>query len=427
VDTIEAILRSAASRVDEAEVYLSNAESIHAELSRDRVRIGQATHGTGLGIRVLAGGRIGASSTNDPMRWEACLEAALAALQLADPQPWEGLPGPAPLPSERLAFDPSVTLAPATLAELLAAMQEGAATHPEATVTAGSAGLSRAEVVVANSHGLRYSDEETHASCSIETIAGTSTGYEFASSHTLDLDPAWVGEQAAFFAAHGVGGQPLDSGTYDLVLSPLALAELLEAVLVPALVGRNVHAGRSRLAGRIGETVLDERLSFYDDPHRSMSPGAAWFDAEGVPTRRLDLIERGVLRGFAYDLRTAYRYGAETTGSAVRGGYGGAPAIGFHTLVLDGPVADVMAERAVYVRSVVGAHTANTITGDFSVEISNPSMVEDGAFTTPVRTAMWGGNLFEVLSAIEGVSAGTRAIGEMILPALRIAGQRLVG
>ena len=427
MDTIETILKTAAGRADEAEVYLSRSESVGAELSRDRVRVGQANHATGLGIRVFIDGRAGASSTNDPSKWEACLEAALAALRLADPQPWEGLPGPIALPETPLAFDPAVTLAPSMVAELLDAMKAGAASHPAASVTAGSAGLSRSTVEVANTHGLRYADEETHASCSVEAIAGTSTGFEFASSHGLDLDPAWGGERAAFFAAHGAGGRPLPTGTYDLVLSPLALAELLEAVLLPALVGRNVHAGRSRLAGRVGETILDPRLSLYDDPHRPMGPGAAWFDAEGVPTHRLDLVRDGVLAGFAYDLRTAYRYGAVTTGAAVRGGYGGAPTTGFHTLVLEGPVADVMADEAIYVRSVVGAHTANTITGDFSVEVSNPSFVEGGAFTTPVRTAMWGGNVFDLLSQVEGVSAETRNIGELILPALRIQGQRLVG
>ena len=427
MDTIDAILKTAAERADEAEIYLSRAESVGAELSRDRVRIGQASHAIGLGIRVFTDGRVGASSTNDPSRWEACLEAAIAALRLADPQPWKGLPGPAALPETPLAFDPAVTLAPTTVAELLDAMKAGAASHPSASVTAGSAGLSRSTVEVANTHGLRYADEVTHASCSVEAIAGTSTGFEFASSHGLDLDPVRVGERAAFFAAHGAGGEPLPTGSYDLVLSPLALAELLEAVLLPALVGRNVHAGRSRLAGRIGETILDPRLSLYDDPHRPMGPGAAWFDAEGVPTHRLDLVRNGVLAGFAYDLRTAYRYGATTTGSAVRGGFGGAPTTGFHTLVLEGPVTDVMTDEAIYVRSVVGAHTANTITGDFSVEVSNPSFVADGAFTTPVRTAMWGGNVFDLLLRIEGVSAETRNIGELVLPALRVADQRLVG
>lgn len=427
MDTTEAILERAAGRADEAEVYLSRAEAVGAELSRDRVRVGQAGHTVGLGIRVFARGRIGASSTNDPSRWEACLEAALAALRLADPQPWQGLPGPTELPTEQLAFDPAVTLAPGTVAALLDGMRAGAAGHPSASVTAGSASLSRSMVEVANTHGLRYADEETHASCSVEAIAGTSTGFEFAASHGLDLEPERVGEQAAFFAAHGVGGEALGAGTYDLVLSPLALAELLEAVLVPALVGRNVHAGRSRLAGHVGERITDPRLSLYDDPHRPGGPGAAWFDAEGVLTHRLDLIRDGVLSGFAYDLRTAYRYGATPTGSAVRGGFGGAPTTGFHTLVLEGPVADVMADRAIYVRSVVGAHTANTITGDFSVEVSNPSFVEDGVFTTPVRTAMWGGNVFDLLSAVDGVSAETRPIGEMVLPALRVASQRLVG
>ena len=137
MDTIDAILKAASARADEAEVFLSTGESIGAELSRDRVRIGQAGHATGLGIRVFTNGRVGASSTNDPARWEACLDAALAAMRLADPQPWDGLPAPADLPDIPLAVDPSLTLEPATVAGLLTSMRAGAASHPEAVVTAG--------------------------------------------------------------------------------------------------------------------------------------------------------------------------------------------------------------------------------------------------------------------------------------------------
>ena len=93
VDTIDAILKTAAERADEAEIYLSRSESVGAELSRDRVRIGQASHAIGIGIRVFIDGRVGASSTNDPSRWEACLEAAIAALRLRTPSPGTVSPG----------------------------------------------------------------------------------------------------------------------------------------------------------------------------------------------------------------------------------------------------------------------------------------------------------------------------------------------
>ena len=89
----------------------------------------------------------------------------------------------------------------------------------------------------------------------------------------------------------------------------MAYADLLSAIFVPALSGRNVLQGRSKLAGRLGETVTAPLLSLYDDPHRKGADGSTWFDAEGTPTNRLDFVRDGVLTAFAYDLKTAYRAG----------------------------------------------------------------------------------------------------------------------
>ena len=51
---------------------------------------------------------------------------------------------------------------------------------------------------------------------------------------------------------------------------------------------------------------------------------------------------------------------------------------------------------AIYVHSVVGAHTANPMSGDFSVEMSNPFWVRDGELAEPIRGAMLTGNFFDL-------------------------------
>ena len=63
--------------------------------------------------------------------------------------------------------------------------------------------------------------------------------------------------------------------------------------------------------------------------------GSTWFDAEGTPTRRLDFVRNGTLTGFAYDLKTAYRAGRQSTGNAIPA-FPGLPAIGHHNFVVDG-------------------------------------------------------------------------------------------
>jgi PmbA protein len=282
--------------------------------------------------------------------------------------------------------------------------------------------------MLANSHGIRYEDHHTGVSLSLEAIHRQSTGYEFDYATYLgDVNPHHVGERAAFFASKSADGKDIPTGDYPVVLSPLAYAELLGNVFIPALNGRSVHAGRSRLAKSLGENIADPRIQMHDDPHLPRASGSTRWDAEGTPTSRIDFIRDGVLHSFAYDLKTAYRYDKKTTGSAVRGGFGGLPAIGHHNFIVDGKREQILDERVVYVHSVVGAHTANPMSGEFSVEISNAFWMEDGSFEEPVRSAMMSGNVFDLHKDIAGLSKETRAVGSLILPSIKINKQHLIG
>jgi PmbA protein len=271
-------------------------------------------------------------------------------------------------------------------------------------------------------------DHFTGVSVNLEAIERQSTGYEFDHASFIgDIDPRNVGEKAAFFASKSAGGKDIPTGDYPVVLSPVAYAELLGSVFVPALNGRSVHSGRSRLAQSLGETITDSRILMYDDPLLPRGAGSTRWDAEGTPTRRIDFVKNGVLQTFAYDLKTAYRYDKETTGSAIRGGFGGLPAIGHHNFIVDGERENILDERALYVHNVVGAHTANPISGDFSVEISNAFWVEGGEFEEPVGSAMMSGNVFDLHKDIAGLSRETRAVGSLILPSIKINKQRIIG
>jgi PmbA protein len=305
-------------------------------------------------------------------------------------------------------------------------MVEGADQHP-ADVTSGTATVSSMNETVANSNGVHYTRRHTGISISLEAIKGQSTGTEFAQSCFNDVDPYLVGERAAFFASQSAGGTEIGTGKYDVLLSPIAYAELLGAAFIPALSGKNVHVGRSHLANRLGESVIDPQLSMYDDPFRRRGLGSTYWDAEGMPTRRIDFVRDGILSSFAYDLRTAYRYGKESSASALRNGAHGGTGIGHHNFIVDGPRTDVADERVIYVHSVVGAQTANPMSGDFSVEISNSFWMEDGDFQAPIRSAMLAGNIFAMHIETGGISEEVRQIGSLVLPSIRLISQRVIG
>ncbi|HDQ07713.1 MAG TPA: TldD/PmbA family protein [Methanoculleus sp.] len=422
---IDDILRAGAAKADEVEVYLEAGRSLSLELRQTVVGEASMAEVWGIGIRVITDGRIGSSSTMSPGRWEACLDAAVASARLADQQDWQGLPSPAPLPACDEPYDPLVVCDVALAEDLLSRTMAGAE-GAEAVVIGGSASLSSGAGAIANSHDVFSTHRGTHAGVSLEMINGTSTGYEYDSTARLgDIDPEKVGEKAAFFADFWAGAGDVPSAEADVVFAPTALASLLSAIFFPALSGRNVHAGRSYFAGKLGEACLDPALHVIDDPHHG--DHATPLDDDGVVTRPLELVRDGTVAGFAYDLKTAYRYGAKTTGNAVRGGAGGAPGIGFHNLTVEGPAGGVDDGGAIVCHGLVGAHTANTITGDFSVELSNASYVEDGEYTAPIRSAMLGGNLFAMLADIAGTSEETRTVGRIALPSVRFNNLHIIG
>jgi PmbA protein len=424
---IDQLINEAQKTVDEVEVFYVKGTSVSADLKRKKVNLATTTEDCGFGIRTIHKGRIGSSSTNNVSQWRECLNAAIASGKLATPQNWEGLPDTVPLSMAPLSFDDSIRVEPPVVIDLIEKMLEGAAEHP-AEVAAGSASLSSSTVTLANSKGVRYTNQHTGVSLSLEAVHGHSTGYEFDHSCFFDkVDPVFVGERATFFATESDNGKDIATGEYDILLSPLAYGELLGNVFVPALSGRNVHAGRSRLAQSLGKIVTDPQITMYDDPLLEKANGSVRWDAEGTPTRRVDFIRQGILETFAYDLKTAYRFGKSSTASAIRGGLGGLPSIGHHNFVVDGKRNEVADERVVYVHNVVGAHTANPMSGEFSVELSNAFWMEGGEFDIPIRSAMLSGNVFDLHHSLSGLSKESRAIGSMILPSVKITGQHIIG
>jgi len=425
--SVEKILKAAEKLVDEVEICMGTGHSLSADLKRKQIEIGTISEGSGLVIRTITDGKIGISSTDNQDAWQQCLNAAIASAKFSDPVDWKGLPGPVDLPRDPLACDKAVIADPAIARDLITRMLEGAKTW-QAEVTGGGVSLSHSSHLIANSHGLLYETEETHVGLSLEMIADQSTGFEFDSNWNLKaVNPENVGEQAAFFAATGKDSNEIKTGTYDIILSPTALSHLLDATFIPALSGRNVHTGRSFFADKIGEEVMDPRFSLIDDPFDSRGTANCYWDGEGVPVRKTAFIDQGVLSSFAYDLKTAYRYGEKPTGHAVRTGMNGAPGIGNHNLILSGPTMNVMDDDAIYIHDLIGAHTANPMSGDFSVELSGPYHAAGGRLGTPIKTGMLSGNVFEMLKNIEGCSTETRTMEPLILPSTRFSGVSIVG
>jgi PmbA protein len=260
-------------------------------------------------------------------------------------------------------------------------------------VESASYGDAAVEAAIVTSTGVEASTRRTMCACFSYAMAGegtaTQTGYGFSVGRSpSDLELATAARDAADRATRLLGAAQPPSRRLPIVFDPLVTASLL-GLVDAALNGESVQKGRSLFVGREGEQVASPSVTIVDDPTNADAYGASAYDAEGVPTRRNDLVVDGVLQRFLHNVSTARRAGTRTTGSAVRG-FKSTPGVGARALQLV-PGASTPEKilwsvpEALYVQSVSGLHSGtNPVSGDFSVGATG-LMVREGAFAEPVR------------------------------------------
>jgi len=81
---------------------------------------------------------------------------------------------------------------------------------------------------------------------------------------------------------------------------------------------------------------------------------------------------------------------------------------------------DLFAEAEGYlVNGLIGAHTANPISGDFSVEARNVFYITPGEDPKPIRSLMLAGNIFEILLDVE-LGTDVRSVGAIVTPTAKV-------
>ncbi len=131
-----------------------------------------------------------------------------------------------------------------------------------------------------------------------------------------DLDVSGCIEEAVERTVSHLAYRPIDTGTYRICFTPEAFLSLLGA-FSSMLNARSVLDGVSlSKCESLGTSVAVPFLSLHDDGLHSGNVGASAFDGEGTPTRRISLIDGGVLKSFLHSEATARAFGVTPTGHA---------------------------------------------------------------------------------------------------------------
>jgi predicted Zn-dependent protease len=388
-------------------------------------------------LRVALDGRVAEATANqtddDALARLVRSTMDAARLQPVDPG-WPGLAPSADLPAIDHWDDDTATAEPAQRAERVGGFVRAA----DGLETAGFCSTAGVEVAFANSAGQRASGRSTTAE--LDGIARTDSSdgaARTASVRLADLDGAESGREATRLARDAAGASDLEPGSYEVVLSPSCVVNVIAFLAIYGFNGRAVEEGRS--FARVGETQFDEAVSLVDDVAHPMATGIG-FDAEGTPKRRLELVRTGVTSGLVHDRRTAKALGAESTGNALAGAgpFGALPA----NLVLQPGEATPDA--------LVGAVERGLLVTDFwYTRVLDPRtmvvtgltrngvwLVEDGRVVRPVTNLRFTQSYLEALSpgAVRGVgsdmtlvSGGIFGFGAYVVPSLHLAAWNFTG
>ncbi len=419
---------------DEAEVYYINSSSTSADIRKDAIEGAKEQFAQGIGIRSVVNGAVGFTSTNIPGRLEDAVKISVASARVRESDPdWSSLPSNAEYPGVSGFFDKKIEqMELEECIDLTLEMIRGAKSVPYIAVTSGSFSRSHSKRLIINTNGVEVEEKGTDITGFVDVITtegDTNTAYDFEVSRNLDIDFYAIGKNASELALRSQEGISIEPHKTDVILHPFAFADLINNAFAPSIDADNVQKGRSSLKGRVGDELAAPELTIIDSGLLEGGIETAVSDDEGVPSQSTKVIEKGIFRSYLYDSYTAGKDGVKSTGNASRHSYVSTPSIGLRNFIIECPQSDIIAgtDNGVYVNTVIGAHTANFISGDFSVEARNAFTVKNGQIDKPVKSLMISGNVFEMLKNITGAGTDVRKVGGTVTPSVRVSGMSVIG
>ena len=272
------------------------------------------------------------------------------------------------------------------------------------------------DTLTIDSQGLYARHTETSFEIGYETTVEDAQGNHF-SSYWWDAAPLlkdlqWkdCAEIAYKRALAQVGVQDTTGGKYTVVVDTECASTLLTPVL-NALGGFALQQKNSFLLESLGKQLFPEQLTILDLPRTAGETGCRLFDSEGVATREMPIIDKGVVKTYFLNTYIASKMGmAPTVEDATRVKV--LPVGGCKTL-------DELLEATGDCILVTGFNggNSNPVTGNFSYGIEG-FLVRGGKKVHPVRELLITGNFLQLWNNLVATADDARPCLSKLIPSL---------
>jgi PmbA protein len=369
-----------------------------------------------VGLRVFVGQSAGLISgsvlTRDGLT--RLVERAIAMARLAPPDPHAGLAEPGQLATDIPDLDlvSSITLSSENLQALARRAEAAALAIPGVSKGNGaSAASGHRHAAMAASNGFARAWQRSSFGISTSVVAGEGTTMErdgdgHSTVHFEDMDsPEEIGRTAGERAVARLSPRKLKSQKAPVLFDRRIAASLI-GHLAGAINGASIARGTSFLKNDLGKTLFSPSVTITDDPLRPRASGSRPVDGEGLASRRMNLIDKGVLTSWVMDLRAARQLGLAPTGHGSRG-LASPPSPSTTNLHMEAgqrSPQQIMRDfgKGFLVTEFIGS-SINMVTGDYSRGASG-FWIENGEIAFPVSEVTVAGNLRDMFAALEPAS-----------------------
>ncbi len=289
--------------------------------------------------------------------------------------------------------------------------------------------------VFANSRGFTGEYRSSYCSVAASPIAQSANGemqrdYWWSQARAFrNLEsPEDVGREAARRTLRMLDARRVPTQQVPVVFSP-EVARGIVGSIFDAATGDAIYRGASFFTDKLGEQVAAPSVTIVDDGTIPGGFGTSPFDAEGLPSRRTVIVDKGVLRNYILNTYTGRKLGMKSTGNAGRG-LSGNPYVDAGNLFLEAGTLtpeEILGgvQNGLYVTRLMG-QGVNVVTGDYSRGAAG-LWIENGELIFPVQEITIAGNLKEMLQSITAIGSDLVFRGATAAPTLRIDGMTIAG
>lgn len=196
--------------------------------------------------------------------------------------------------------------------------------------------------------------------------------------------------------------EKVKTDTYDIIIQNKAMNSLL-AALSYAFNGESVNKGLSIIKDKLNQKVFSDKLTIIDNPLLLDGINSTPFDDEGVKCYCKNVVEKGVIKTFLHNLKSAKKANTKPTGNGFKPGYKANVNVSpTNFYIKEGNVSyDDMIKKlnnGVIITDLQGLHAGmNVLTMDFSLQ-SQGFLVENGKITKRLTLMIVADNLIKLLN-----------------------------